>query len=89
MIARMNMLWRRIKGIYVKLPVPLVVVSWFSLLIALALTVIYVNRNTPSLEEKCRMECEKVNRVGVMVYVFRPEVTAGMRSRGGRKCECR
>jgi hypothetical protein len=56
----------------------------------LCLTVVlfYAQYTSPSAEKQCVKKCAEAQRHGRLIPQYRPEVTAGMRSRGPMICEC-
>jgi hypothetical protein len=66
-----------------------VVAAGFALFIALGLGLAYVMGLFPTPAEACAEKCSALGKRGELVYVFRPEVTAGMRGKGPEECRCR
>ena len=71
-----------------RIPRGVVVAAAFALVIALGLGIAYVGGLFPTPAEACAEKCAALGKRGELVYVFRPEVTAGMRGRGPQECRC-
>jgi len=72
----------------VRIPVWLIVVAAFAAFIGLNLFGAYVISLYPSPEEACARDCKVVGKRGAMVYVYREELTRGMRGKGPMECRC-
>lgn len=70
-------------------PAWLIVVFVFAGLIGLNLVVSFMLSFFPSPEEACSKHCLNVGRRGVLTYVYREELTRGMRGRGPKECQCK
>lgn len=70
------------------MPAGVVVAMGFALFLALGLGLAYVRSLVPSPSEACVEKCSALGKRGQLVYVFRPEVTTGMRGKGPQECRC-
>ena len=67
----------------------IIVAAGFGVFIAAGLLVAYLIGMLPTPEEACVKRCSAVGKQGQMSYVYPPEITAGMRSRGPMECKCK
>jgi hypothetical protein len=74
-----------------RVPLSLVVASGFIAVIALGLSISYLNRDAPTPQQACERQCTASQRVGRLVPVYPPAQFAGTRAQSSppMKCECR
>lgn len=72
-----------------RIPPGAVVAMGLALFVALGFGLAYVKSLFPSPSDACTEKCSALGKRGELVYVFRPEVTAGMRGQGPQECRCK
>ena len=61
----------------------------FAVVISIIVAIVLAMRQVPSEEQLCIDKCAEYSKRGELVYLYRSEVTAGMRSKGPRECQCK
>jgi hydrogenase/urease accessory protein HupE len=66
-----------------------VVAAGFVLVIAVGWALAYFSGQLPNAEAACSKQCAALGKNGELSYVFKNEVTAGMRGNGSQECQCK